>query len=85
MMQTLTHKLKYNTIQILCKTNKHKMNSSSCAVSIDVGDYAFESLHKMNNLIKYTTQEHTGYVTCHTGKVAHASRAEGLRVESSSS
>ena len=26
-MQTLTHKLKHNTIQMLCKTNKHKKNN----------------------------------------------------------
>ena len=44
MIQTLTHKLKHNTIQMLYNTNKHKMN----------------------NLIKYTTEEHTGYVTVHT-------------------
>ena len=41
MMQTMTHKLKRNTIQMLYNINKHKMN----------------------NLIKYTTEEHTGYVT----------------------
>ena len=41
MMQTLTHKLKHNTIQMLYNTNKHKMN----------------------NLIKYTAEDHTGYVT----------------------
>ena len=40
-MQTLTHKLKHNTIQMLYNTSKHKMN----------------------NQIKYTTEEHTGYVT----------------------
>ena len=41
MMQTLTHMLKNNTIQMISKKNKHNIN----------------------NLIKSTTQEHTGYVT----------------------